>query len=70
MEITENNAIFSIEIKGKPYLLGVGQQFVEMAKDKGYPIPNHLDPIKFYICDGQDVFTEVNGVKVLEQVEG
>ena len=69
MEITKDNAIFSIEIKGKPYLFGIGQQFVEMAKDEGLTIPNHLDPIKFYILGRDQVFTEVNNVKIKGKVE-
>jgi len=63
-EITEKNAIFSIEMEGKSYLLGVGHQFVEMAKEKGFPIPQHLEPDKFYRCDENDVFTEVYNVKI------
>ena len=65
MDFDPKTAIFSVSIDGEDFLLGTGATFKAMAEEKGFPIPNHLDPDKFYLCDRDDCFKPVENVKVV-----
>ena len=64
MDLDPKTAVFSVEIEGIPYLLATGETFQAMAKDKNLPIPNHLEPNEFYLCDKDDTFQVVKNVKI------